>query len=320
MAYNSDRATSGGGDGSDDTWLEFTTRNGFVYFLNTITGATQWEVPPPGSKVLPGTRATTARHGTGLSPRSVDEDSPVLPIGTARQSQWASPSAASAAPSSSSSASVSSYPSATSLSKGVVPPPVPVRRSREEWRDAWKQIGVDVESERKPASVTFADLPSMSSETKNIIMSSKAMTKKEGYSTQKPAVDLGTFSMMKPNADHARLDGPTGGGIGGKATAVFSSMMRSTSPRAGAVKGKTVSSTTVPSQTTTGYAFKHVNQKRQDSVFSRLTDVRGFTGSHRHRFDESGRGRGLHGRDRQETSHQLSRKEREAPVPFLSPR
>jgi hypothetical protein len=33
------------------------------------------------------------------------------------------------------------------------------------------------------------------------------------------------------------------------------------------------------------------------SVYDRLTDVRGFTGTHRHRFDSEGRGVGLAGRD-----------------------
>jgi len=37
--------------------------------------------------------------------------------------------------------------------------------------------------------------------------------------------------------------------------------------------------------------------KKGDSVFDRLTDSKKYTGAHKHRFDESGKGRGKDGRD-----------------------
>eukprot|EP00375_Theileria_parva_P001233 XP_763904.1 hypothetical protein [Theileria parva strain Muguga] len=43
--------------------------------------------------------------------------------------------------------------------------------------------------------------------------------------------------------------------------------------------------------------FKNPEGLKERSVFERLTDHRFFTGSHRERFDESGRGRGLAGRE-----------------------
>ena len=41
-------------------------------------------------------------------------------------------------------------------------------------------------------------------------------------------------------------------------------------------------------------------RKKKMTVFDRLTDVRSYTGTHRERFDESGHGRGLVGRERWE--------------------
>ena len=73
-----------------------------------------------------------------------------------------------------------------------------------------------------------------------------------------------------------------------------------------------------PSRTTTSYAYKHgvmgigagggggdgdgdgggvvASPRAKANVFERLTDVRGYTGAHRQRFDvESGRGMGVKG-------------------------
>ena len=35
----------------------------------------------------------------------------------------------------------------------------------------------------------------------------------------------------------------------------------------------------------------------QGDIYDRLTDTSGYTGSHKHRFDETGRGKGVQGRD-----------------------
>ena len=43
----------------------------------------------------------------------------------------------------------------------------------------------------------MADLPVMTQQTRKIIMSTRSMTKKDGYSSKKPAVDLGSLSAMK---------------------------------------------------------------------------------------------------------------------------
>jgi len=52
-----------------------------------------------------------------------------------------------------------------------------------------------------------------------------------------------------------------------------------------------------PSDAVPSYAYRHAAARIQDSVFDRLTDTRGYTGTHRHRFDDTGRGQGLKGRD-----------------------
>ncbi len=54
------------------------------------------------------------------------------------------------------------------------------------------------------------------------------------------------------------------------------------------------------------------------SVFDRLTDARGYTGTHRHRFDNTGRGMGLQGRDRVEMDYEVATKLSAAnPIPSL---
>ena len=57
-----------------------------------------------------------------------------------------------------------------------------------------------------------------------------------------------------------------------------------------------------PTQEASGsYAYQHAATSSQahgeGTVFDRLTDARGYTGTHRHRFDRQGRGLGLRGRD-----------------------
>jgi hypothetical protein len=56
-----------------------------------------------------------------------------------------------------------------------------------------------------------------------------------------------------------------------------------------------------PSDVVSGYAYRHAAASSMyadaGNVFDRLTDARGYTGTHRHRFDDEGRGIGLAGRD-----------------------
>ena len=47
------------------------------------------------------------------------------------------------------------------------------------------------------STASMADLPVMTQQTRKIIMSTRSMTKKDGYSSKKPAVDLGSLSAMK---------------------------------------------------------------------------------------------------------------------------
>jgi len=56
-----------------------------------------------------------------------------------------------------------------------------------------------------------------------------------------------------------------------------------------------------PSEAVVGYAYRHAAATSlyadAGDVYDRLTDVRGYTGTHRHRFDTDGRGLGLAGRE-----------------------
>ena len=73
-------------------------------------------------------------------------------------------------------------------------------------------------------------------------------------------------------------------------------------PRSGAgVRNMWASGGLAPSQAATGYGYRHASAHSMltgaGSVYDRLTDVRGYTGTHKHRFDTDGRGLGLAGRE-----------------------
>ena len=64
-----------------------------------------------------------------------------------------------------------------------------------------------------------------------------------------------------------------------------------------------------PAESATGsYAYGHkaaaARAAGAGSVFDRLTDTRGYTGTHKHRFDSGGRGRGLRGRDSSDVDYE----------------
>lgn len=65
------------------------------------------------------------------------------------------------------------------------------------------------------------------------------------------------------------------------------------------------------SDVASSYAYKHAaaasQQSGAGSVFDRLTDTRGFTGTHKHRFDKTGRGLGLRGRDSSDIDYEWVR-------------
>lgn len=100
-------------------------------------------------------------------------------------------------------------------------------------------------------------------------------------------------------------------GLQGKSESIWAAQLRPhlhssvddpKAPRAGReMKQLWASGGLAPSEAATGYAYRHAAAHSMltgsGSVYDRLTDVRGYTGTHRHRFDETGRGLGLAGRD-----------------------
>lgn len=341
-----------------DTWLEFVTPTGFLYFMNSTTGATQWEVPPVGARVIRGGAAPPSRAPRAGSGPTAPHATPVRVGASAAPGQGAAASAASAASPSSAQGGGEGHGSG-----GDSPPAHPgdvgravqqakqrwksprVRRTREDWREAWLHLGVKVEedpvdprrgrpsartsgeaahgSSASPEVLALEDLPSMTPATKKVLLGAHASTKREGYATSTRALDLGTLRAMQLSQDHKLVGVPSGYGAAGKTTALFSSMIQRGAPVPQGRPGERVwlSQSEDPrsaSQTAPGYAYKHAT--RSAGVFQRLTDVRGFTGAHRLRFDESGRGKGLFGRDRLEKDHLIGGKDAASPVPYLTTR
>jgi hypothetical protein len=90
-----------------------------------------------------------------------------------------------------------------------------------------------------------------------------------------------------------------------------STMGTPATPTGGPMRVSTGTGPSVPSSSTASYAYKHAATLSQSSgagnVYDRLTDPRGFTGTHRHRFDRSGRGLGLRGRDSADVDYEWVR-------------
>jgi len=103
-----------------------------------------------------------------------------------------------------------------------------------------------------------------------------------------------------------------GTGLQGKAEAAWAAQLRpnlhSTAgdPRSAHRTGRQIATQwgaggLAPSDTATGYAYRHAAAHsmlmRSGTVYDRLTDSRGYTGTAKHRFDVDGRGLGLAGRE-----------------------
>lgn len=108
-------------------------------------------------------------------------------------------------------------------------------------------------------------------------------------------------AQLRPNLHAPSATGASGsGGADGSSGGGKDAAGRS--PRSGKdIKQYWASGGLAPSEAATGYAYRHAAAHSMltgsGSVYDRLTDPRGYTGSHRHRFDGDGRGLGLAGRD-----------------------
>lgn len=149
----------------------------------------------------------------------------------------------------------------------------------------------------------------------NMVANSRIM----GYSDPRPdirpptALSASRGGFMSPtHVDGRNVSAVTPGmGLQGRAQSLWASQLRphlhsvSEDPHA-ARTGEEFhrawgGAAVAPSDAVSGYAYRHAAAASMlgdgGSVYDRLTDVRGYTGTHRHRFDAAtGRGRGLAGR------------------------
>ena len=161
----------------------------------------------------------------------------------------------------------------------------------------------------------FAELPMMDSATMEIIARSHSIANSRVMGYADPRPDLRPNSHFGVHADHAgsKLHLATAvRGQGGRSIQEFANGLRhmlyapSTDPYTPRTAlemtshfGK--SDSVAPSSAVTGYAYRHAaavsRWAGQGTVIDRLTDTRGYTGAHKHRFDADGRGKGIAGRD-----------------------
>lgn len=158
----------------------------------------------------------------------------------------------------------------------------------------------------------FSTLPSMDAATKEALVRAGAVSnqRKMGYADQRPDIRPTGAQRVAPENTFARNQF-TKNGASGRADAVWAGSLRphlysSRGDPAAEVSGDEIKaawngSGLAPSEVTPSYAFRHAMSTSMwagaGTVYDRLNDHRGYTGSHRHRFDAEGRGLGLQSRE-----------------------
>ena len=164
----------------------------------------------------------------------------------------------------------------------------------------------------------FEVLPAMDEVTADVLARSNAVANSRVMGYADPRPDIRPLSLLRgavgssSDSDAARVvDAGGGGGLQGKVDSQWASGLRPNlygasadpnGPRSGGDWQRAwASSGLAPSETTPGYAYRHAAATSQwgraGTVYDRLLDVRGYTGSHKFRFDSEGRGLGLAGRE-----------------------
>jgi hypothetical protein len=160
----------------------------------------------------------------------------------------------------------------------------------------------------------FEGLPIMDAATADAIVRghSFATSKRMGYADMRPDVRPSPLMRINPSEQGAlALHFNAVGGPQKKADAAWASQLRghlyaqSADPNAARtgeeMKRMWAGGGIAPSETVPSYAYRHAAATSmldgRGSVFDRLTDVRGYVGTHRWRFDAEGRGLGLAGRE-----------------------
>lgn len=140
-----------------------------------------------------------------------------------------------------------------------------------------------------------------------VTMTGRNAGEQEGHT---PGNGLRNAVTLRGAREKASQFGGTAGGD--RSHAVFASQMRegfyrpddALEERSGrrqapvrAPAGVGPSDRSVPSDATPSYAYRHAASDAGSSVYDRLTNPGGYTGTHRHRFGRDGRGKGVRGRD-----------------------
>lgn len=194
---------------------------------------------------------------------------------------------------------------------GRRPPPTPSTTLA--LRNAAANRSIGGESLAETYADVFGDMTHMDDATAEIIARAHTIAnpRKMGYADPRP--DVRPTSSFGVHEDHRaeRVHFTAASSNGGKSFAEFASSLRShlysprvdpNTPRTGRDHmDKWNSPGLAPSNSTTSYAYKHASAVsrwgEKGTVFDRLTDHRGYVGTHKHRFDADGRGTGLSGRD-----------------------
>jgi len=191
-------------------------------------------------------------------------------------------------------------------------------------RHAQQHVIDDAASLASSASAMFPEvyeaLPVMDEKTFDIMARSNmvANSRVMGYSDPRPdirpptALSASRAGFASPShVDGRNVSAVTPGmGLQGRAQSLWASQLRPHlhSTAEDPLAARTAEEYTrswggagvAPSEAVTGYAYRHAAAASMlgdgGTVYDRLTDVRGYTGTHRHRFDSTGRGRGLAGR------------------------
>jgi hypothetical protein len=160
----------------------------------------------------------------------------------------------------------------------------------------------------------FASMPMMEERTKEMLVRAHlaANPRKMGYADARPDIRPMSITRVAPEHVAQRLEF-NGNGAHGHAMATWAGSLRpalysthADPARAFAsgdqIKNAWDGSGLAPSEVTPSYAFRHAQSTSvwagAGDVYDRLQDVRGYTGTHRHRFDvTTGRGLGLQSRD-----------------------
>ena len=317
--------------GEEFTWEECMRDDGFVYYHNHRTGESSWDDPPAGEPVL--TLARKQRQSRSAAQASTGGElyQQHWPRGEERggwRDTWQSVVPAEQTDDASEAGAGALF---TPVQRRAE-----VRRQRGSYADSVasgapslpaEEVGAHLARKAEQSLVAastapgparsvrrgdmlrftdeeldeaFQDAPPMTRETKLAIAKSHVFssTRVRGYADPRPDLRPVELQHMRAPAEHAAEVNQLKGRDRAFAGSLRKSHHRSQRSLGGLAGSKRPwnGGSKPPSDAVPSYAYRHAAATEQGNVFDRLTDSRGFTGSHRHRFDAKGRGLGLKGR------------------------